>query len=94
MSTDLVRAEPRLGPKATGIAVTSNYHAMRAALLAHDLGSSIQVLGARTAWYYWPSAMLREFVAVVQRSPKAYGLGLAMVTVPLTLVVALAAWLS
>ena len=94
MSTDLVRAEPRLGPEATGIAVTSNYHAMRAALLARDLGTGIQVLGARTAWYYWPSAMLREFVAVVQRSPKAYGLGLALVTVPLTLLVILASWLS
>jgi len=33
-------------------------------------------------------------VAVVRRSPKAYGLGLALVTVPLTLLVALAAWLS
>ena len=93
MSTELVRAEPRLGPQATGVAVTSNYHAMRAALLAHDLGTGIQVLGARTAWYYWPSAMLREFVAVVQRSPRAYGLGLGLVTVPLTLLVTLI-WLS
>ena len=93
MSTELVRAEPRLGPHATGVAVTSNYHAMRAALLAHDLGTGIQVLGARTAWYYWPSAMLREFVAVVQRSPRAYGLGLGLVTVPLTLLVTLI-WLS
>jgi len=31
---------------------------------------------------------------VVQSPPRACGLGLAMVTVPLTLVVALAAWLS
>ena len=52
------------------------------------------MLGARTAWYYWPSAMLREFVAVVHRSPKAYGLGLALVTVPSTLLVALVSWLS
>ncbi|MDO5065868.1 MAG: YdcF family protein [Propionibacteriaceae bacterium] len=94
MSTELVRVEPRLGPGATGIAVTSNYHAMRAALLARDLGTNIQVLGARTAWYYWPSAMLREFVAVVRRSPRAYGLGLALVTVPLTLLVAVLSWFS
>jgi len=32
-------------------------------------------------------------VAVVRRSPKAYGLGLALVTVPLTLLVTLV-WLS
>lgn len=94
MSTELVRSEPRLGPGSTGLAVTSNYHAMRAALLARDLGTSIQVLGARTAWYYWPSAMLREFVAVVRNSPRAYGLGLVLVTVPLTLVVAALSWFS
>ena len=94
MSTDLVRVEPRLGPGAMGVAVTSNFHAMRAALLARDVGTGIQVLGARTAWYYWPSAMLREFVAVVQRSPRVYVLGLALATVPLTLLVTLAAWLS
>lgn len=93
-SKDLVVAEPRLGAGATGLAVTSNYHAMRAALLARDLGTTIQVLGARTAWYYWPSAMLREFVAVVRNSPVAYGVGLAVATLPLTLLVALLVWLG
>jgi uncharacterized SAM-binding protein YcdF (DUF218 family) len=46
------------------IIVTSNYHVFRAAIIARRLGVNGQVTGARTAGYYWPSAMLREFAAV------------------------------
>ncbi len=46
------------------IVVTSNYHVFRAAILARRTGVNGQVTGARTAGYYWPSAMLREFAAV------------------------------
>lgn len=45
--------------------VTSNYHAPRAALLARKLGIDAQAVGCPTALYYWPSAYLREFVAVM-----------------------------
>jgi uncharacterized SAM-binding protein YcdF (DUF218 family) len=45
--------------------VTNNYHAPRAAMLARRLGIDAQAVGAPTALYYWPSAYLREFVAVV-----------------------------
>ncbi|WP_206330794.1 YdcF family protein [Modestobacter sp. KNN46-3] len=45
--------------------VTSNYHAPRAALLARRLGIDAQAIGCPTALYYWPSAYLREFVAVM-----------------------------
>ena len=44
--------------------VTSNFHVFRAAILARRLGVNGQVTGSRTAGYYWPSAMLREFAAV------------------------------
>jgi uncharacterized SAM-binding protein YcdF (DUF218 family) len=46
------------------IIVTSNYHVFRAAIIARRTGVNGQVTGARTAGYYWPSAMLREFAAV------------------------------
>lgn len=61
-----VRTEPGgPGELAPGLIVTSNYHAMRAAILARRLGIDAQAAGAPTAGYYWPSAMLREFVAVL-----------------------------
>ena len=49
------------------VIVTSNYHVFRTAILARKAGLRGQVTGARTAGYYWPSAMLREFAAVFLR---------------------------
>ena len=58
-----VQAEAgRPGP---ALAVTNDYHVLRTAILARELGSDTQVVGAPTARYYVPSAFLREFVAVV-----------------------------
>lgn len=45
--------------------VTNNYHAPRAAMLARKLGIDAQAIGSPTAVYFWPSAYLREFVAVL-----------------------------
>jgi uncharacterized SAM-binding protein YcdF (DUF218 family) len=53
-----------LRPGARATIVTSDFHAFRAALLARRLGIRGQVTGARVAWYYRPSAVLREFAAV------------------------------
>ena len=49
------------------VIVTSNYHVFRTAIMARKVGIRGQVTGARTAGYYWPSAMLREFAAVFLR---------------------------
>ena len=47
------------------VAATSNYHVLRAALLARSLKLDVEVVGAPTAGYYLPSAFLREFAAVL-----------------------------
>lgn len=46
------------------VVVTNNYHAFRAALVARKTGINGQVVGSRTARYFWPSAVIREFAAV------------------------------
>ncbi|ANY05146.1 YdcF family protein [Pseudonocardia sp. HH130630-07] len=76
----LVRAEGGPGP---GLMVTSNYHAFRAAMLARRLGIDAQAVGAPTAGYYWPSAVLREFVAILREHRVANAVLLAVVAVPL-----------
>ncbi|PJE95104.1 hypothetical protein CUT44_26020 [Streptomyces carminius] len=45
--------------------VTSNFHVFRAAILARATGVRGQVLGSPTARYFWLSATLREFAAVI-----------------------------
>jgi uncharacterized SAM-binding protein YcdF (DUF218 family) len=52
-------------PGAQCVIVTSGFHAFRAAIIARRLGINGQATGARTAGYYWPGAMLREFAAVL-----------------------------
>jgi len=74
----------RFRPRYRCIVVTSNYHVFRAAMLARRLGVNGQVTGARTAGYYWPSATLREFIAVFLRY-KVVNLGICALIVVLPL---------
>ncbi|PPF33765.1 hypothetical protein C5E05_16530 [Pseudoclavibacter sp. AY1H1] len=63
-TTRILEREGVTGP---GIIATSNYHAMRAAMLARELGIDAQAVQAPVARYYWPSAILREFAAILRR---------------------------
>ena len=60
------------------VAVTNNYHVFRTAVLSHKQGLRLQVIGAPTAWYFVPSAFLREFVALLVRNPVVHGLACAV----------------
>ncbi len=62
LSAELFASSGRSGPL---LAVTNNYHVLRAALLARQLHIDAEVVGAPTARYYLPSAFLREYVAVL-----------------------------
>ena len=44
--------------------VTSNYHVYRCLIYAKSMKLKCTGIGATVAWYYWPSAVIREFVAV------------------------------
>jgi len=45
------------------IYATSNYHALRASIFARRAGLRIHGIGAKTAFYYLPNALLREYIA-------------------------------
>ncbi|MEV6824679.1 YdcF family protein [Amycolatopsis sp. NPDC051102] len=47
------------------VAVTSNYHVFRTAVECRRLGLPFQATGAPTARYFLPSALLREFAALI-----------------------------
>lgn len=61
------------------VVATSDYHVLRAAMLARSVGSDAEVVGARTARYYVPSAFLREFVAVVAAHRTGHAIALLAV---------------
>lgn len=47
------------------IFVTSNYHVFRTSIFARELKIKGAGVGSRTALYYWPSAFIREYAAVM-----------------------------
>ena len=51
------------GRKYTAL-VTSNYHVYRALRYCKKIGLPCTGIGSRVAFYYWPSALIREFIAV------------------------------
>lgn len=57
--------EKRSTAHASVIFVTSNYHVFRTALIARRVGLKTQGVGSRTARYYLPSAIIREFIAIL-----------------------------
>ena len=40
--------------------VTTNYHVLRSGILANKTGVAAEGLGARTKWWFWPNAYVRE----------------------------------
>ena len=51
------------GRKNTAL-VTSNYHVYRALRYCRKIGLKCTGIGSRVAFYYWPSALIREFIAI------------------------------
>ena len=46
--------------------VTSDYHVFRASEYAHHIGLKADEVGSHTRGYYWPTAFIREFIAVTK----------------------------
>ncbi|WP_099223211.1 YdcF family protein [Listeria costaricensis] len=51
--------------KYNSIFSTNNFHLFRASLYAKKAGLKSQGIGAKTALYYMPNALIREFIAIV-----------------------------
>ena len=74
------------------VVVTSNYHAFRAAMLTRAVGLDAKVVGAPTARYYYPSALLREFVAVMVQNRMWNLTVVAVVLLGYVALIGLAVW--
>lgn len=72
---------------------TSRYHAFRAGLIARRLGFADEAVGGPTAFYYVPSATLREFVAVLSYR-KGWNIAALLPSLALTGLIVRAAALS
>ena len=46
---------------------TTNYHVFRSGLLARRVKMRAVGMGAKTKWYFWPNAAVREFVGLLTK---------------------------
>ena len=60
-SKDII--DSREGRKYTAL-VTSNYHVYRALRYCRRVGLKCKGIGSHVALYYWPSALIREYIAI------------------------------
>jgi len=81
-SAEVLRARQISGPVAV---VTSDFHALRAALLMRAAGVRGYTVGARTAGYFWPTAVIREYAAVLRDHFWLNAVLVALTSVPLVL---------
>lgn len=54
-----------IGKEAKAAFSTSSYHVYRGGILAAEEGWNLEGMGARTRWYFWPNAFLREFIGLM-----------------------------
>lgn len=67
----------RKGRQFTAV-VSSGYHILRADIYASKLNFPTVGIGAHTALYYWPSAMIREYAALIKYYWRPYFLSMAV----------------
>jgi uncharacterized SAM-binding protein YcdF (DUF218 family) len=65
--------------------VTNDYHVFRTGMFARDLGMNAAGIGCKTAMYYWPSAFIREYIAIMVRY-KWITVGVLLLWLALTIV--------
>ncbi len=54
-----------INPKGKVAFATTNYHVFRSGLCARRVKMRAVGMGARTKWYFWPNAAVREFVGLL-----------------------------
>ena len=65
-SRDLITRLSSATPERAAL-VTSDYHVFRTAMYARAVGFNADGLGSKTASYYFPTAFIREFIAILRR---------------------------
>lgn len=73
-----------LKPDAKIAFVTSNYHVFRSGILAMNEGldKSVEGIGAKLRWFFWPNAFVREFLGLLAAN---WGLHTIMIAITIVL---------
>ncbi|WP_271005975.1 YdcF family protein [Listeria seeligeri] len=67
-------------PEYNSLFSTNNFHLFRASLYARKAGLKSQGIGAKTALYYMPNALIREFIATIFMYKKVHIILVSLIT--------------
>lgn len=59
----------KINPKAKVAFCTTNFHVFRSGILAQKAGIDAQGIASSTKWYFWPNALMREYVGFLSLFP-------------------------
>jgi vancomycin permeability regulator SanA len=68
---------------------TTNYHVMRAGLIATEQGLKLEGIGAKTKSYFWINAFIREFIGTLYSERKKHILFFSLITVIIIIMIAI-----
>ena len=60
---------------------TTNYHVLRAGLIATEQGLKLEGIGSKTKSYFWINAFIREFIGTLYSERKKHILFFSVVTI-------------
>ena len=60
---------------------TTNYHVMRAGLIATEQGLKLEGIGSKTKFYFWINAFIREFIGTLYSERKKHILFFLLITI-------------
>lgn len=64
---------------------TTNYHVFRSGILAEKAGMHADGISAKTKWYFWPNAQMREFIGLMASEWKTNAFFIALIVALTTL---------
>ncbi len=86
-SKEIIRA---MNPDGKVAFSTTNYHVFRSGLSARRVKMRAVGIGAKTKWYYWPNAAVREFVGLLTKHRVKQGVILGTMIVSYVIITLLA----
>ena len=66
---------------------TTNYHVLRAGLIATSQGLKLEGIGSKTKLYFWINAFIREFVGTLYSEKKKHLIVLVLITITIVLMI-------
>lgn len=84
-SNEIIKKEKINGDKGLVVFSTNNYHVLRASIYAKRANLKAEGQGSHTAFYFLPSALIREFIALLSMHKLMFILTILITTVVLTI---------